>query len=491
MRTRRTAALLVGLLEAILLASTACAQAERGSLHGSSPETQASEAAPGQSPTVPPRFRETPAFPAYVLQGFPEVAASFGYSLAAGDIDGDGCDDVVVGAPWPEVTPGRVLAFLGGDAFGGETDITLRDPEDGAPEGFGYFLTTGDVDGDDEDEVIVGKPTGGGKVFVFSDPVGPAGGPTAVLEDAEHRPGSLLGYPVTAGDVNGDGHDDIIAGAPTMDVGQQDDAGAVLVFLGGDPLDTVQDFVLQAPEPEARSWFGRSVAAGDVNGDGLDDVVVGAHGSSVNGHDSAGKVFVFLSGDAPGQPAVTILQDPVPQPDARLGYSVAAGDVDGDGFDDVIAGAFGSPADRLTGAGKAIIFKGGLQLDATADAVLQDPYPEANAGFGYVLHVTDVNGDSFDDVIVGAPYSNSEGHDAVGKAFLFVGSPTLPREADRTITPPVPQAYGYFGISIASGDIDGNGVADIVVGAYRSAVGGQAGAGKVFVYPFAQPAREG
>lgn len=483
MRTAPAAAFLLALSGAVLLLSAACAlEQEEVPLTATPPLPTDASPPPGQ-----PEDQSVPVRPGYVLQGFPHVRASFGYSLAAGDINGDGYDDVIVGAPWPEVTPGKVLAFLGGEEFAEEPDAILSDPEEGPSIGFGYFLAAGDVDGDDEDEVMVGKPLGRGKVFVFSDAAGSPGAPSAVLEDAEHRPGSLLGYPVVVGDVNGDGYDDVIAGAPQLDVGQHTDAGAVFVFLGGDPLDVVCDFVLQAPEPEAGAWFGRSVVAGDVNGDGLDDVILGAYGSSVSGHDSAGKVFVFLSGGPPGETSVRILQDPAPQEDAKLGYAVAAGDIDGDGYDDIIAGAFGSAVNGLSGAGKVVLFRGSRDLDVTADAVLQDPYPEAAAGFGYVIQAADVNGDGYDDVIVGAPYSNLEGHDAAGEAFLFVGSPTPSYEADRTLAAPSPQSYAYFGISVAAGDIDANGAADIIVGAYRANADGQAGAGQVFVFPSAPP----
>jgi hypothetical protein len=421
-----------------------------------------------------------------VLQGFPEVLAAFGYSLASGDVDGDGHDDVVVGAPWPDVIPGKVLVFLGAKGFG-RPDAVLRDPEEGSPEGFGYFLAAGDIDGDNQDEVIVGKPTGGGKVFVFSDAAVSPEAPSAVLEDPEHRAGSLLGYPVVVGDVNSDGYGDVIAGAPQLGVDQHANAGAVFVFRGGDPRGIVYDFALQAPEPEARAWFGRSVATGDVNGDGLNDIIVGSYGSSVGGRGSAGEVFVFLSGGSPGQTSPYILRDPAPQADAKLGYAVAAGDIDGDGYDDVIAGAFGSTVNHLSGAGKVVVFRGSRDFDVTPDASLQDPYPEAGAGFGYVLQTTDVDGDGFDDIIIGAPYSDLEEHDAAGEAFLFLGSPMPSYEVDTILVPPSPQSYAYFGISIAAGDIDGNGTADVIVGAYRTNAGGRTGAGQVFVFLSAAP----
>jgi hypothetical protein len=487
MWTRRIAAFLVVLCGAVFLASVACAQKKEGAR----PDLFGLLETPSPLPTGVPQpslgqseGQGEPARPAYVLQGFPEVRGSFGYSLATGDIDGDGRDDVIVGAPWPGVTPGKVFAFLGGEEFGGQPDAILKDPDVGPSTGFGYFLAAGDVNGDNEDEVIVGKPAGGAKVFVFSDSASSLGVPTAVLEDPERRAGSFLGYPVAVGDVNGDGYEDVIAGAPLLDVGQYADAGAVFVFLGGNPLDAAPDSVLQAPEPQTGAWFGRSVAAGDVNGDGLDDVVVGAYSSSVDGLESAGKVFVFLSGGPPGETSVRILQDPTPQVKANLGYGVAAGDIDGDGYDDVIAGAFGATVNSSYGAGKALVFRGSPDFDVKVDAEVQDPNPEPSAGFAYVLRAADVNGDGFDDLLIGAPYSDVEGLDAAGEAFLFLGgSPAPSYEAERTFAAPVAQSYAYFGISVAAGDIDGTGASDVIVGAYRTNVDAQSGAGQVFVFP--------
>jgi hypothetical protein len=444
-------------------------------------------ATPSPSPTVvspqgEPGVDDMGIRPDYVLQGLPEVLASFGYALASGDVNGDGHDDVIVGAPWPEVTPGKVLLFLGNSEFGSHPDIVLPEPDGSQSVGFGHFLAAGDLSGDGRDEIVVGNPFGTGRVYVFSEATDPPEMPVAVLEDPEGRTGSFLGYPVVIGDVNADGHDDVIAGAPQLDVDGQTDAGGVLVFLGGDPLDAVCDFVLQAPQPEAGAWFGRSVAAGDVNGDGLDDIIVGAHGSSPGGHRSAGQVFVFLSGGSYEAASAHVLQDPTPQEEARLGYAVAAGDTDGDGYDDVIAAAFGSAVDGRSGAGKALVFRGAADLDATADAVLSAPDPEAGAGFGYVAQAADLNGDGFDDIIIGSPYSNLGSHDAAGEAFLFFGGRTPSGEADEILVPFSPQDYAYFGISVASGDIDGDGAVDVVVGGYRASADGQAGAGQVYVF---------
>lgn len=420
--------------------------------------------------------------PDYVLQGLPEVLASFGYALALGDINGDGHDDVIAGAPWPDVTPGKVLVFLGYSELGGHPDIVLRAP-DGSRTGFGHFLAAGDLTGDSRDEIIIANPFGAGRVYVFSASADPPETPIAVLEGPEQRAGSHLGYPVAVVDVNGDGHDDVIAGAPQLDVDGRNDAGGVLVFLGGNPLDAVCDFVLHAPRPETGTWFGRSVAAGDVNGDGLDDIIVGAYGSSPGGLRSAGQVFVFLSdGDSFEDAKVHVLQDPTPQEEAKLGYAVAAGDIDGDGYDDVIAGAFGSPVNRRSGAGKVLVFRGGAGFDTSADAVLSAPDNEAGAGFGYVLATADVNVDGSDDIIVGSPYSNLGGRESAGEAFLFFGGHDLLIAVAENLIPPAPQEYAYFGVSVAVGDIDGDGAADVIVGGYRASADGQAGSGEVYVF---------
>ena len=170
-----------------------------------------------------------------------------------------------------------------------------------------------------------------------------------------------MGFSVAgAGDVNGDGFDDLLVGAPLYDAGQIDE-GAVFLFVGSatgignaDPSTATT----QLEGNQNHALFGFSVAGGDVNGDGFSDVIVGSH-TYTDGEPQEGAVFVFrgsASGIADGNPATAatrlesnsfssqLYTAPNAAPaivvgGAELGTSVAAGDVNGDGFADVVAGA--------------------------------------------------------------------------------------------------------------------------------------------------------
>ncbi|MBK6505109.1 MAG: FG-GAP repeat protein [Ignavibacteria bacterium] len=165
---------------------------------------------------------------------------------------------------------------------------------------------------------------------------------------------SLFGECVSsAGDVNGDGYDDVIVGEP----GNASTTGKAYIYFGGSPMNNVADVTLTG---EANgSNFGKSVSnAGDVNGDGYPDVVVGAYGYS----SGTGRVYVFYGGASMNSVSdVTMTGEAISN---AYGYSVSnAGDVNGDGYSDVLVGAHGNNSSR----GKAYIYFGSASMNNVAD----------------------------------------------------------------------------------------------------------------------------
>jgi len=384
-------------------------------------------------------------------EGEGQAEANFSWSVStAGDVNGDGYSDVIVGARHydnGESNEGRAFVYHGSVSglsntpnWTGESNQTDAD--------FGFSVSTaGDVNGDGYSDIIVGAYdyNGRGKVFVYH---GSALG-LSISPDwtAEGEPGDLLGNSVgTAGDVNGDGYSDVIIGAYW--------SGKAFVYHGSPSgLSTTADWVAQCDQ--ANSSFGASVGtAGDVNGDGYSDVIIGADNYG-SGTWKEGKVFVYY-GSPSGLSAVpdwTVIGD---QLNASFGYSVGtAGDVNGDGYSDVIVGAY-TYSNVEFQEGKAFVYYGSSSgLSITADWMA-----ESNHGgdyFGYsVSNAGDVNGDGYSDIIIGALYGE-------GRSFVYNGS------ASGLGTTPywtANRSYSWFGFSVSTaGDVNDDNYSDVIVGA--------------------------
>ncbi len=423
-----------------------------------------------------------PAWTAEGNRGF----ALFGYSVgAAGDVNGDGYGDVLVGAPQHLegfLQVGRVTHYLGSTSGLSTTPAWTVDGQNG-----GYFgssvATAGDVNGDGYADVIVGAfahsngQTNEGRAFVY---LGSASGPSTVAAwTAESDQASaFFGYSVaTAGDVNGDGYADVLVGSPYYDNGQTDE-GRALVYLGSPSgLASTPSWVSESDQ--AGAAFGYSVSAGgDVNGDGYADVLIGATGYD-HGEAEAGRAYAYL-GSASGLAATPAWTADGNQAAAQFGQAVAtAGDVNGDGYADVIVGAFSFEDDQAD-EGRAFVYLGkasGLSLGWSWLAEGN----QASAQFGQAVATAgDVNGDGYADVIVGAPYFDN-GQTDEGRAFVYLGSASAPASVARW-TAESNQLSAAFGFSTGTaGDVNGDGFADVIVGV-PFFDNGQTDQGKALVY---------
>jgi hypothetical protein len=415
-----------------------------------------------------------------------QAGANLGSSVAsAGDVNGDGFGDVIVGAyrfdnGQPE--EGRALVYLG-SASGLSTAAAWTAESNQAGAQFGFSVASaGDVNGDGSSDIIVGAntfnngQTDEGRAFVYFGSVSGLSTAAAWTAESNQTTAYFGGSVASAGDVNGDGYGDVIVGASYFDNGQTEEGRAFVYFGTASGLSTAAAWT--AESNEAGAYFGRSVAsAGDVNGDGLGDVIVGAH-LVANGPGN-GRAFVFL-GAASGLSTAAAWTAESDQAGALFGNSVAsAGDVNGDGYGDVIVGAFGFDNGQ-TDEGRAFLYFGSAMGLSTTPAWAAES-DQASAAFGVsVASAGDVNGDGYGDVIVGEP-GFGNGQTGEGRGVVYLGSASGLSTA-AAWTAESDQANAQFGRFVASaGDVNGDGYGDVIVGA-PFFDNGQTDEGRTFVY---------
>ncbi|MCB9735369.1 MAG: FG-GAP repeat protein [Deltaproteobacteria bacterium] len=419
----------------------------------------------------------------------PDVGgANAGFSVAgAGDVDGDGFDDVLVGAyGYQSSTVGGRAYLFRGSASGLATTPAWTGQVDQAGAMYGYAVSTaGDVDGDGYDDVLIGirertnPEEKEGAVFLYRGSPDGLGAAPAWVGEAD-APLARFGYQLgAAGDVNGDGYSDVVIAAPNYDGTAYHDGAAFVYYGSPDGLSATWDWLFETGQADANIVGVGS--AGDVDGDGYDDVIIGAY-RYTEGEYQEGKVFVFHgSADGLGDPAAPDWTAQGDEVLADLGWDCeTAGDVNGDGYSDVIVGAFdyGNFQTHTPPYGSAYLYLGSPDgLAATPAWAVRAP-DLGMAAFGWSLaSAGDVNGDGFADIVVGAPSANS----SQGAAFVFLGSRAgLATTATRRLDGPAAStSYGY---SVAgAGDVNGDGLSDVIVGA-PYATDGESSEGRAYVY---------
>ena len=411
----------------------------------------------------------------------------FGFSAATvGDVNGDGYTDVIVGSPWydnGQGDEGRAFVYLG-SATGVRLAAAWTAECDQDSALFAYSVASaGDVNGDGYGDVVVGAyqyddgETDEGRAYLY---LGSAAGlaATPAWTAQGDQTDSRFGYSVaSAGDVNGDGYSDVLVAAHRYDNGSIDEGRAHLYLGSASGLGATPAWTAEGNQGGAD--FGNSVAsAGDVNGDGFDDVIIGSR-SYDHGENNEGRAFVYL-GSAAGLSATPAWTGESDQPDARFGYSVAsAGDVNGDGFSDVIVGAY-LYDDGEVDEGRAYVFYGSASGPSPTPGWTAEG-DQAGAFFGCsVARAGDVNRDGLSDIIVGA-YGYDHGETDEGQAFLYRGSPYGPG-LNPAWTAEGNQANGFFGWSVGSaGDINRDNFSDVIIGAHKFDSGSD-NEGRAYVY---------
>jgi hypothetical protein len=407
-----------------------------------------------------------------------EPSGWFGLCVSGvGDADGDGFHDVVVGAcnEDPGTSPvgaGRVYIFSGET---GQLIHTLASPSEELGGYFGCVVSdAGDVDGDGYADIVVGavfedpgaSPTDAGRAYLFS---GHTGDLLQALVSPNESPGGFFGWSVSgAGDIDGDGYGDVLVGALFEDPSASlTDAGRAYAYSGrtGAILHT-----LVSPNAQPDGGFGCCVSGvGDVSGDGCPDIAVGALFEDPGATpESAGRAYIFSGKTGT---LVRALSSPNPEISGCFGWWVSGvGDGDGDGHVDVAVGApFEDPGSSPSNAGCVYLFSGHT---GSILHTITSPNAERDGNFGCsVSGGGDIDGDGCGEVVVGALLEgpgSSPPH--AGRAYVFSGRTAAvlyelrsPNECDA----------GYFGCSVSAWrDASNGGCGGIVTGAYHEDSGG-------------------
>ena len=419
-----------------------------------------------------------------------DVGEGSGYSVAgAGDVNGDGYDDILIGtssaSDYDGYLSGKTYLIFGKPAgWSLDTNLSTSDASfrwGNLRQWCSHMVAgAGDVNGDGYDDILIGARytsfyTGGnaGQTFlILGKPSGWARNTDLYNSDASfggEELGDQSGTSVAgAGDVNGDGYDDILIGAPYND--DVDRCAGQTYLILGKPSGWVMNTYLSESNASFRGekeWdeSGEFIAgAGDVNGDGFDDILIGVR-HNCDGGEKKGQTYLFL-----GKPSGWAMDTNLSESNASFrgavdydfsGCSVAgAGDVNGDGYDDILIGAYGSDKDGW-GAGRTFVIFGkpsgwnmGMNL-SFSDMSFVGENTLDHSGTS-VAGVGDVNGDGYDDILIGAP-ENGESGDYAGQTYLIFPNPkSRPCLYDENLTPDKGNTSTNFTFSIEYKDIDGD-----------------------------------
>ncbi len=402
-----------------------------------------------------------------------------GYQVAVGDYTGDGYDELFFSAPYsnrqeddPDI--GIVYVYFGSESGLMPTPQRLYPASPIDNERFGISLAIGQIDSDVRADLAVGafdETTGEGRVYLFQGTQSEFfnQNPTAVIEGSADAFG--FGCSIAIGEFDGSGIRDLAIGAYNTS-----GDGSVSVFTFTSLKSWSEPNNLSAEE--SAEGFGYSVAAGDLDNDGVDELVVGAPYNDEQSDGDDGRIYVYKFNSGGG---FVVPSDPTREfsnPDSQrslFGYSLLLADFDQNGYDDLVVGAPGRDDQNLGADTGAAYLYPGVDSIATAAGF---PNPRAafkptygNLFFGAALNATDINLDGYPDLMIGAPATHPDatfpGHVASfygAEAFAnFEEYSTYETSADLVFkSAATDDAYGF---AIGSGDYQGDGNPDIAIGA--------------------------
>lgn len=404
-----------------------------------------------------------------------------GAALATGDVDGDGEDDVLLGGPWTGGSQGAAALLQGPFASGSLAEAPLVVVGSGAyamTAYAGFAVGLVDLDGDGLDDVAMGEPGGGyyggdGAIQVLSGLS--AGAPTAFDATIDGETDyDALGFSIASADLDGDGVEELISGAPYYPWGAMDGAVYTIPAGASGTVEVADVAQVRLTASGDGGMAGRELAVGDLDGDGLDDLAIGA------AYHDAWTGGVYLAVDVPlGERdlADSVWLEGVGD---GAGDALAIGDLDGDGRDDLAIGAAGTATTIADGAIYLFSSPTGVNGVVTdADAVLVGGAAE---GLGGALRAVDLDGDGLDELLAGGPTDTLD-EDTDSHAWIL--RPRLAGTQDRadvTLTSVAGSAPGDLtGYALGAADVSGDGAIDLLIAAPKDETAGE-DAGALYLF---------
>ena len=484
----------------------------------------------------------------FVINGINKFDESGAAVSSAGDLNGDGINDILIGAKRGDPNgnnSGQSYVIFGNknlgdndslslDSLDGTNGFAINGERVGDQAGFGVSRA-GDVNNDGYEDLIIGArdadsngniDAGAAYVVFGGETIGSNG--SVELSDLDGSDGftvqgkdvgDRLGLAVSsAGDLNGDGIDDIVIGSQDIYAANSNYLGEAYVIFGSenlgnngnfnlDNLDGNQGFVLKkANAADSLSIF--ATDAGDVNGDGISDLIVGTEDSDPT---IPGKSYVVFGSNALGNTGLVNFADldgsngfeiNGARNNDRAGSSISsAGDIDGDGIDDLLVGARYGRANGNNFAGQTYVIFGRRNLGRSGNFNLN----QVNGNNGFVINGTDsgdlagasvskagdFNGDGFDDLMIGAPAADPNEQNNAGRSYIVYGGANVGSDGNLDLaslnrrTGLVVNAIAKgdsLGLAVSDlGDVNDDGIADVIIGSPGGDANNQTNSGKSYV----------